>query len=361
MNYIKNIRIANFRGFDNLQIKDFKQINVFVGKNNSGKSSILEAIFLIAGMSNPNLSLNINKFRGYGIKVADDFKYLFHKLNFKNVPEFKSSFENQSERTLKLIPLFKKQDLEDSYTAQKNGNSDTINASTSIPLINGLKLDFTTKEPNAQKQSFASSIYINPPEIQHNFNNNYKENLHAVFIAGDHKETNTLARYSEIVKRKKEHIVLKALKKIDPKIESIHALPDGLFFNYNGIDELIPINISGDGVRRYLNIVTTIAEKTNSIILIDEIENGLHYTAHKLLWKSIFNIATEFKAQLFISTHSIETLNCLKALMDEDSGTKIQNSLNIYNITHTTQAGIKSYKYSFEGLKDAIETNTEIR
>ncbi len=361
MNIIKNIKIKNFRGFDQLTMEGLNRINLIIGKNNSGKSSILEAVFLVAGMSNPFLPDKINRFRGFGVKAPDDFKYLFHKVKFDNSPEINCIFSDFTERQLKLSPLYKRTTSNEKMKQTEDENDFSMDASIDSPLATGLELEFSLKKRGSQKKSFKSSILFNPPEVTHNINSKYKEDLHAVFISGDSKEGNALARYSEIVKRKKDDIVLQALKKIDPNIESIHPLPDGLFFSYKDIDELIPINISGDGVRRYLNIITTIAEKNHSLIAIDEIENGLHFSTHKLLWESIFNISREFNAQLFITTHNIETLKCLKDLIENKHDDDIKNSLSVINVSHTKKAGIKAYNYSFDGLKDAIETETEIR
>lgn len=360
MNLLENIRIKGFRGFDNFEVNGFNQINLLIGKNNSGKSSLLEAIFLLIGMSNPILPENVNRLRGLNIKKADDFKFLFHKLKLTNIPQFECDFSDTSSRNLRLNPIFKK--------SSKEGNNQkiiseelTIDASTSIPSMTGLELDFTIKQRHSPKKSFKSSIIFNLPEIIQSPNNLYKEELHAVYVTGSSNESNALSRYSELVKRKKSNVVLKALQKIDSNIESIQALPDGIFFSYKDIEELIPSNIAGDGVRKFLNIVTTIAEKKDSIVLIDEIENGLHYSAHKSLWESIIAISNEFNVQLFITSHNIETLRCLKELLDSEEYSNFQEKLSVFTIYHSKNAGIKNYKYSYEGFRDAIETETEIR
>ncbi len=360
MNLLRNIKIRNFRGFDQLEIKGFNQINLLIGKNNSGKSSLLEAIFLLIGMSNPILPDNVNRLRGLNIRTADEFKYLFHKLRISNRPEFECGFSDASTRHLNLNPIFKK-NSSDSSNQKIGGDEMAIDASTASPSMTGLELEFALKQRHSQKKTYKSSLILNLPEIIQNQNNNYKEELHAVFITGGSNEANALTRYSDIVKRKKGDVVLTALQKIDPNIESIQPLPDGLFFSYKNIDELIPSNIAGDGVRKYLNIVTTIAEKKNSIILIDEIENGLHYSAHKSLWESIINISNEFNVQLFITSHNIETLRCLKELLETSDYSEVRDKVNVFTLMHTKKSGIKTYKYSYEGFKDAIDTETEIR
>ncbi|MCT4613470.1 MAG: AAA family ATPase [Marinifilaceae bacterium] len=359
MALIKSINIKNYRGFDSLEIDDFGHVNILIGNNNSGKSTILESIFLTIGMSNPSLPDNVNRFRGLNIKSADEFKFLFHKLKINNNPEFKIVFQDESSRHLKLNPIFKKAS---SGSKQPTKTEDIImDASTASPNMTGLELEFSLKKPQTQKKNYKSSIIFNFPEIIQNQNKEYKEEAHAVFLTGNSSEVNALARYSEIVKKKKGDIVLNALQKIDSNIESIHPLPDGLYFGYKDIDELIPSNISGDGVRKFLSIVTTIAEKPNSFILIDEIENGLHYSAHKSIWESIITISKEFNTQLFVTSHNLETLTCLKEILELQKYKDNQEDLRVYTVTHTKKAGVKTYKYTYNGFKNAIENQTELR
>jgi AAA15 family ATPase/GTPase len=64
MTILQDVTITNFRGFDSLEINGLSKLNLFVGKNNSGKTSILEALFLLIGMSNPALPNRINQIRG---------------------------------------------------------------------------------------------------------------------------------------------------------------------------------------------------------------------------------------------------------------------------------------------------------
>lgn len=54
MRGIKNLRITNFRGIEHLDIDDFSRVNVFLGQNNSSKTTVLEAIAMLMGMSNPD-------------------------------------------------------------------------------------------------------------------------------------------------------------------------------------------------------------------------------------------------------------------------------------------------------------------
>lgn len=331
---------------------------MLIGKNNSGKSSLLEAIFLLAGMSNPILPENINRIRGLKQKATENLKLLFYRLKLHNQPSFEGTFEDTAKRSLSLKPVYRKAQHQE-VIQTISGEETTSDATTSHPAMTGLEFKFSIKQKHSKEQNFTNSIQFDPFEIR--TNSSYKEAIAAVYITGSSNESNALLRYSEIVKRKKSDIVLNALQKIDPQIEAIHALPDGLYFNYRNIDELIPSNIAGDGVRKFLNIITTIAEKTNSIVLIDEIENGLHYTAHKSLWESILHLSEDFNVQLFITSHNLETLQCLKELLDQPEQQHHQEKIGIFTLAHTANAGIKTYKYTFNGFKEALNAGTEIR
>lgn len=59
----QTINISHFRGIEHIKLTSLKQVNLIVGKNNSGKTSVLESFFLLAGMSEPRLTIAINPMR----------------------------------------------------------------------------------------------------------------------------------------------------------------------------------------------------------------------------------------------------------------------------------------------------------
>lgn len=80
---LSKISIENFRGIKTAQIDDLSRINLLVGKNNCGKSSILDAIFLLLGANNPGLIVQIDNIRGLLHTEANDFRFSFYKLDSK--------------------------------------------------------------------------------------------------------------------------------------------------------------------------------------------------------------------------------------------------------------------------------------
>ena len=80
MEGFKNINIKNFRGIEHLEVDDFSRVNVFLGQNNAGKSSVLECLLLLMGMSNPDLPQNVNSIRTRRFSGFSDLRSLNETL-----------------------------------------------------------------------------------------------------------------------------------------------------------------------------------------------------------------------------------------------------------------------------------------
>ena len=101
--FFKDIEVMNFRGFDYLKMENFSKINVVVGANNVGKSSVLEAIFMLVGMSVPMLPARVNYWRKNTNSSLDEVRYLFHNIDFGNIPVLKAR-TTDGERKVQLSP-----------------------------------------------------------------------------------------------------------------------------------------------------------------------------------------------------------------------------------------------------------------
>ena len=154
-------------------------------------------------------------------------------------------------------------------------------------------------------------------------------------------------------------MVVERLKHFDPRINAVEILNNVAYVGMDGIDQLLAVNMMGDGLRRYLNIVAASANPTNNIILVDEIDNGLHYSAYKKLWEAIFALATDTNKQVFVTTHSKETLYRLNEMLEEHS--EYQDALRLYTIENTKLKGHQAYKLTYNGLREACENDIELR
>ena len=128
-----------------------------------------------------------------------------------------------------------------------------------------------------------------------------------------------------------------------------------IYARMNG--QLLPVKLAGDGFNKWMYIILSIMAHPNSLILIDEIETGIHYSAYVNLWKVIALTAQKYNCQVIATTHSYE---CIRAAVEsiEESG-RMENFC--YFRIDREREGHVAYRYSDDLLKAAINTNLEVR
>ena len=355
MDGFKNIEIKNFRGIDHLKIDDFSRVNIFLGQNSSGKSSVLECLLLMMGMSNPDLPQNINSIRSRNYSSFADLGYMFHNYDFKVKPEINSELFDDTKRHLALEMTYVFD--EKSQPVFQNGQIPTSETKT---FLNTLKMNFDV-EANQQKNSFECSITVGQQGLISNkkLADGYLEKNSVAFLSADLSAGNPANDLVELAKRKRKDIVAEYLKSFDSHVTAVEILNNVAYIGIEGIDQLLAVNMMGDGMRRFLNIVAAAANPTNNIILIDEIDNGLHYSAFKKLWEAIFSLATTTNKQVFVTTHGKETLSYLNEMLKEHI--EYQHEMRLYTLVKTPKKGHQAYKYTYEGLSGACENDVELK
>ena len=355
MDGFKNIEIKNFRGIDHLKIDDFSRVNVFLGQNSSGKSSVLECLLLMMGMSNPDLPQTINSIRSRNYSSFADLGYMFHNCDIKVKPEMSSELFDSTKRHLSLVLTYVFDGQ--SQLDLQNGQIPTSETKT---FLNTLKMLFDV-ESGQQKSTHECSMTVNQQGLisKKKLAEGYLEKNSVAFLSSDLAAGNPANDLVELAKRKLKDVVTERLKHFDSRITTLEILNNVAYVGLEGIDQLLAVNMLGDGLRRYLNIVAASANPTNNILLIDEIENGLHYSSYKKLWEAIFALATTTNKQVFITTHSKETLSRLNEMLEEHPA--YQQEMRLYTLAKTPTKGHQAYKYTYEGLSGACENDVELR
>ena len=355
MDGFKNLEINNFRGIEHLKIDNFFRVNVFLGQNSSGKSSVLESLIMLVGMSNPDLPQLINTIRGRNYSGFSDLSYFFRNGDLKTKPEIAAELMDDTKRHLSLEMIYKFD--EKSQGDFQNGQIPTSETKT---FLNTLRMLFDVKSSSGTKgYECGITVGANGMTTGKKMAEGYMEKNSVAFIPADLASGNPVNDLVELIKRKRKDYVLEMMQKFDSRIPAVEILNNAAYIGLEGINELMMVNMMGDGMRRYLNIVAASANPTNNILLIDEIDNGLHYSAYKKLWEAIFALATDTNKQVFVTTHSKETLYRLNEMLGEHS--EYQDALRIYTIEKTKLEGHQAYNYSFEGLNAACKNDVEIR
>ena len=356
MDGFKNIEIKNFRGIDHLKIDDFSRVNVFLGQNGSGKTSILETLLMLSGMSNPELPQAINAIRSRG--VSGQFLHvrdIFHNLMLQNAPEISATQYDGTKRHLSLrMPYVFDEQEQSAIPIGQIPRSDAMVQVNQVEMA----FDITT---DGKVNNYKSTLTFNQKELpkDRKIAEGYQESMIASLIPSSLLSANVSYDLAELVKRKMKQIVVDRISLFDSRVRSVEVLADGVYVEMDGIPELLPISMHGDGLFRYLTIVAASANPVTNVVLIDEIDNGLHYSAYKKLWEAIFALATSTNKQLFVTTHSKETLSYLNEMLEENPD--YQKEMRLYTVENTKLKGLQAYKLTNEGLSGACANDIEIR
>lgn len=356
-----SLEIRKFRGLESLTLTDFKQVNLIAGCNNSGKSSVLEALFLLTGITDAGLNIRINQFRDYSVRNTDDLKLIFFNLDTTTPIYLKSVTQAESYREMTVSAILNKREgsipLQNLPIEETSVVNTTTNAS---PSILGLNLDFTIKEKHKPAFKNATQLFAEKEGFRVDRKFNYSETLRAAFINSKFAFNTVVDRLDKIINDKQEDELIDVLSKIEPKIQRISIGANRVIKVDTGLESLVPVNIMGDGIRKLLTILTAIYEVKDGILLIDEIENGLHYSTLKTLWKAIIHAAKKFNVQIFVTTHNYEVLKYLRELISEEIPDFSSNVMH-YTIQKLPDGTVKSYKYDFEHFDYALSQGLEIR
>ncbi len=120
---------------------------------------------------------------------------------------------------------------------------------------------------------------------------------------------------------------------------------------------LLPLKLTGDGMNRLIMIILAILENPNAIILLDEVENGFHYSMYPILWKNIASAAKVSGSQVIAATHSYE---CIVGAID---GVKSVNMTNNFSYFRMAQENGTRCAHRFSGslLQKALDAELEVR
>lgn len=309
----KFFKIENFRAFSNLELNDLRQINLIVGNNGVGKTSLLEAMFLLLGRKNPQCSVKIQNFRNMFLYEDIDFKFLYNSFKFNKNIFLSAKREDNTNIDLTIEPIFGYKTINKHSNVlpnlmEQNIEQKKIDLEYQNNDILGIKYFF--KDTNNINFNLEISIQ-NPNKIF-----SYKPEFPGYFF----KNTNPIETFGVVSEMNKEKDIISVLQVIDPTIENLKIGKNNMIFcSVKGIKDAVPINLMGDGIIKIISVLSAILTLKGGALFVDEIENGLSYTSQKLLWKAIFTICKDFDVQIFLTTHSEECVRYFIEVSRENS------------------------------------------
>ena len=353
----KSFTVKNFRNFSSILIENMQRINLIIGKNNTGKTAFLEAIFLHIGSMNPALTLSIAQFRGITGFIAnaeDVWGSLFHNFDITKTIELTALHPDRSKATLKisLLPssLITFDEIDKKHPGQVSGDSQ-------LSLLPGhsLQYKYTHKSTSFTKTTklAVQGLNIEPPSV------NLPQTGFFVPARISLNPGATAQRFGDLEVKLKGKAIVDFLKIIEPRIKSLTVIPLGPVSYIHadiGGPRLMPIQLLGEGMVRLSEIAIDISSVTGGIVLVDDIDTGIHHSVLPIFWKAIFKLTKKLNVQLFASTHSAESLETAHRAWDGMN----QYDMTVYRL-HRVGPSIKVTSYDKQSLEAAIETGLEVR
>lgn len=354
---LEKINLKNYKQFKDVTISGLGRINLIAGKNSTGKTSILEAIFLAHDRGSPELYLKLLSWRGLStINITPEmlWSHIFNNMNISEPIEIKLT-NNDSTELIKIeCKTVNSADFNSSLS--KSSNNIQLNQSNNRP-IESLYTEYS--KSNISKGS--TELIIAQQNMQLKVNNLSPMERSVTFVGSSNKGYGLIdcERYGQLDVESKTSEVIDVLKTLDPRIKGMSIVPHGetpVLYVDIGLPRKVPIHLMGEGFIRLASIVITMFFSKNSIICIDEIENGFHYSVFETIWPTLYKICEQTKCQVIMTTHSSDCVESLGDYVTKNSGKKI-------SLTRLDKENgeIVAKCYSASMLAAAYEGNWELR
>jgi hypothetical protein len=308
---LNSLGVRNFRAFHDLKIERLGRVNLIVGKNNVGKTSLLEALQLYA-------------------RKAPTPAYIWDIM--KNRRETRQSFKEVKDMLATLRYLFYgRKDvlpgLEPIEIGPMNSSKETLSIGIIWTVIEYLPDRSARVRPLGQEENYVSddllpylsiemgdsgtSYSLEPTSSQPVVRLNTNEIPCITTSASGLSGQRLTELWDGIALTDLEDDVLSALKLIAPGVKDLNFVSTPLsgseripVVRIADINEPLPLYSLGDGMLRTLGISLALVNAKDGLLLIDEFENGLYYTVQPELWRFIFQVARRLNVQVFATTHS---------------------------------------------------------
>ena len=339
---LDSIEITNFRAFQHLEIDHLAQVNLIVGKNNVGKSSLLEAIQLLIDHGSPRQIARILSERDEisqesTFKTRDgrstEFNYedlndisngvqgLFYgRPNLKTIPELviRSKHSDSQHITVKYTYFITQSDVDG------RKRNEPIEPSDTELLTEEARVGLTIRNDVNTRIVPLDQIFVRPISAPVD-TSQYR------FIPTQGLSRRNISQFWDSIQlTPMEEEVLQALRLLAPRIDRISFKET----DRNRIpivkltDQLAPVPLRslGDGVNRLFGIVLALVSNRQqlallnqgSLLLIDEIDTGLHWTVQDQIWKVLFRLAQELNVQIVATTHSWDCIEGFSEALQSD-------------------------------------------
>ena len=345
---IESLKIKNFKNLNGLEIPHLSQINLISGQNNVGKSTLLEAIAIY---TNPSQIIEI---------LSERDEYPLYK------EENETERINQNTNAFSSLFTDRKDEVSENNIIEISDKENTLSIQFSY-FSPKTDIEYIKKVITITRQNKTVSIlHLNSPidSLNQRLGIDNDSNI-IIKLNTEPIGTEYIANFFDnIALTEKEDNVIGALQIIEPNLNKLAFIAESQYrfrrpiVTLKGSNRRFPLKSMGDGINHILSIILALVNCENGCLLIDEIDNGLHYSVQENLWRVIFDLAKKLNIQVFATTHSNDCINSFTEVLKEENNASIGG---FYRMQKRKSGRIELVEYNAEELNSVSEHNIEIR
>ncbi len=360
--------IKNFKCFKQLTLPDLGRITLIGGRNNVGKTALLEALFLFFDRSSPHMILRQYGWRGIGrvnLEPQAMWAPIFHNYDINQEilisPTINKELQSAKFRfNLTFLPPATPTVVASDAVSFDSFAHEERQIPTNEEPTSSAALDIEYCVEDVVKQ--VSHLFVSAqhkPALYVEYAN--IKGLPAIFFPSKQHiiMKQTADFFSELAETGRENEVVDFLRIIEPRLLALKVVTKGptssVHGQLKGFPRTLPIHLMGEGMEKLLNLIVGIAHSRDGCVFVDEMENGIYYEASPKTWEAIGTAACNYHCQVITTTHSYE---CLEAAHKGLASTP--DDLRYIRLEREGDV-ITAKTSNYDMLGSAIRHNMEIR
>ncbi|MEB3192082.1 MAG: AAA family ATPase [Snowella sp.] len=377
---LNSFQISDFRLFQFLQVERLNRVNLITGMNNSGKSTFLEAIELYASNASPVVLLDLVESRqetwfSEAQPRSQNFtgnsvRHLFYGHKLPQIGEQGIFLGQISSNTRLHISVAAYQNKNDEEGTIRRIRVSDFQSDIIDEELSNIEVFLIAEEGEKTRRLFGLDRDIrdirrySSRRLYERHESEFKSTWQIVSTENmPHRKLAALWDLTSLTNLEPE--VISALKLIDNRVSGVAFVEDISrrssdenripLVKLEGINEPLPLKSMGDGMTRLFHIIVALVNAQNGFLLIDEFENGLHWSVQPKVWNIIFQLSEKLNVQVFATTHSRD---CIRGF---DSNWNQYPEFGAFFRLDVKDEAIRAIEYTSETLTDAIDMDVEVR
>ena len=361
---LNSFEINNFRGFSQLCLPDLGRVNLIAGENNVGKTAVLEALWQFTAPNQPGIGVRLDMFRGITQVDRQELMFdLFNQYDVSRPIEFAATGDwGENRRELRIEAMPREMSRTAISTVDQDGRPEFERGR--IESDHEIILKYVDETGSYESSGWYVAKPLGPAveegiEARQALIPGPRSSNHYFSARQRTTDVEVANMFGAMQVKGLEAPLLDALKAFEPNLRGLTVIPiNGVPMVHANVqmERLIPMGLMGDGINRLLSFAVTFASAPKGFVLLDEIENGIHYSKLVDLWRAISAFSESFDVQVFATTHSME---CVRAAHNAFSGHLTYDFR--YHRLDRIKGDTKAETFDKELLDAALEGNLEVR